>query len=419
MSISLLPPSGNVHGIQQPPANDHQQKLNDLLRAGPSGIMRRKEPDRHPLDLPRAPQTFTPPNPTPSTSVQPQAPNADAPKAGQSSTPPSAPPTTNVEPQAPDADAPKTEQTSTPPSIAPTTNVEPRAPGADAPQLARLRALTSRENITEMLRNPDSQQTAQQLAEIRSLLSKDNVKSLLQGPDADEARKVITEVKERLGQSSLQKTHERSSHIEVPGLSPQEIRDRTSSSDPEESFSQFRQIENELRIEESYARQRMRKSTPLASALFDIAKEVGLGEPTPQPDNSPPAADSLKPNNSNSNSNNNSGNSSNSNSNSNNPRVDNGQTFTFHNTRDSNFDAPKEVMDFDQNKDKLDVSAIRNQLGNKPLKLVENFSGASGEMQIHYSPANNTSVVMISGNPGEPPFVVKVFGEVRYSNLTT
>ncbi|AKA80636.1 hypothetical protein VO64_0090 [Pseudomonas synxantha] len=261
-----------------------------------------------------------------------------------------------------------------------------------------------------MLREPNSQETAQKLAEIRSLLSKENVKSMLQGPNADEARKLITEVKERLGQSSLQKIHDQSSHIERPGLSPQEIRDRTASSDPEESFSQSMQVFDELRVEESYAKQRVRQSTPLASALFEIGKEVDLGEPTPQPDNSSAEADSLKPDNNNNNNNNN---------NSNDSRIDIGQTFTFHSTRDSNFDAPKEVMDFDHNRDKLDVTAIRNQLGNKPLKLVENFSGASGEVQVHYNPANNTSVVMISGNPGEPPFVVKVFGEVRYSNLST
>ena len=374
MSISLLPPTSTIQGIQQPSANDYRQKLNDLLRAGPSGIMRRKEPDRHPSDLPRAPQAFTPPNPSPSTSLKPQAPGTDAPE----------------------------EQASTAPSTAPNTDVEPQAPGADAPRLAQLRALASRESITQMLREPNSQETAQKLAEIRSLLSKENVKSMLQGPDADEARKLITEVKERLGQSSLQMIHEQSSHIERPGLSPQEIRARTASSDPEESFSQSMQVLDELRVEESYAQQRVRQSTPLASALFEIGKEVDLGEPTPQPDNSSAEADSLK-----------------TASNSNDSRIGIGQTFTFHSIGDSNFDAPKEVMDFDHNRDKLDVTAIRKQLGNKPLKSVENFSGASGEVQIHYNPANNTSVVMISGNPGEPPFVVKVFGEVRYSNLTT
>ena len=374
MSISLLPPTPNMHGLQQRSVSDDRQKLNDLLTAGPSGIMRRKEPDTHPSDLPRAPQASTPPNPSPSTSLKQQAPGTDAPE----------------------------EQASTAPTTAPTTDVEPQAPGADAPRLAQLRALASRESITQMLREPNSQETAQKLAEIRSLLSKENVKSMLHGPDADEARKLITKVKERLGQSSLQMIHEQSSHIERPGLSPQEIRARTASSDPEESFSQSMQVLDELRVEESYAQQRVRQSTPLASALFEIGKEVDLGEPTPQPDNSSAEADSLK-----------------TASNSNDSRIGIGQTFTFHSIGDSNFDAPKEVMDFDHNRDKLDVTAIRKQLGNKPLKSVENFSGASGEVQVHYNPANNTSVVMISGNPGEPPFVVKVFGEVRYSNLTT
>lgn len=345
MRTSLLPPFSDVHGIQQPPVNDHREKLNDLFRAGPSAIMRRKEPDTPASAPSRAPQTFTLPNPAPSA------------------------------------------------------NVEPKTAGADATQLAQLRALTSQQNITNMLRAPNSHETSGQVTTIRSLLSRENVKSLLHGPDADEARKLITDVKERLGQSSLQMIHDRSSHIEDPGLSLEEIRERTSTLDPEAGFNCAMQIERDLRIEKLSAIQRMRQSTPLASALFDIGKEADLGNPPPQPDNPTPPAESLTHNN--------------------NVRNDNGQTFTFRNTRESSFDAPEQVMDFDHHRDKLDVSAIRNQLGNTPLKLVGNFSGASSEVQIHYSPAHNTSVVMISGNPGESPFVVKALGEVRYGNLIT
>lgn len=345
MRTSLLPPLPDVHGIQQPPVNDHREKLNDLFSAGPNAIMRRKEPDAPASDPSRAPQTFTLP------------------------------------------------------PLAPTANVEPKTASDGAIQLAQLRALTSQQNITNMLRAPNSHETSGQVTTIRSLLSRENIKSLLHGPDADEARKLITDVKERLGQSSLQMIHDRSSHIEVPGLSLEEIRARTSTFDPEEGFNCVIQIERDLRVEKLSAIQRMRQSTPLASALFDIGKEADLGNPPPQPDNPPPPAESLKHNN--------------------NARIDNGQTFTFRSTRESSFDALVQVMDFDRLRDKLDVSAIRNQLGNTPLKLVGHFSGASSEVQIHYSPANNTSVVMISCNPGESPFVVKAFGEVRYGNLIT
>lgn len=94
------------------------------------------------------------------------------------------------------------------------------------------------------------------------------------------------------------------------------------------------------------------------------------------------------------------------------------RTFSFASTTESGAAAPREVMDFVQGRDKLDVSGIRNQLGT-PLKLVEHFSGARGEMQIHYLPSTHTSVVAIAGNPGEPPFVVKVFGQVTRRDLVT
>lgn len=344
MRTSLLPPFSDVHGIQQPPVNDHREKLNDLFRAGPSAIMRRKEPDTPASAPSRAPQTFTLPNPAPSA------------------------------------------------------NVEPKTAGADATQLAQLRALTSQQNITNMLRAPNSHETSGQVTTIRSLLSRENVKSLLHGPDADEARKLITDVKERLGQSSLQMIHDRSSHIEVPGLSLKKFASAPPLLIP-------RQVSTALcKSSVIYA---LRSFLPYSECgkvrlwlqPSSISAKRRTSATRPQPDNPTPPAESLTHNN--------------------NVRNDNGQTFTFRNTRESSFDAPEQVMDFDHHRDKLDVSAIRNQLGNTPLKLVGNFSGASSEVQIHYSPAHNTSVVMISGNPGESPFVVKALGEVRYGNLIT
>ena len=92
-------------------------------------------------------------------------------------------------------------------------------------------------------------------------------------------------------------------------------------------------------------------------------------------------------------------------------------TYRFNALSDSRLDAPREISGFMAG-DKLDLSGIRNQL-NKPLQRVERFSGASAEMQIHYLPSTGTSVIAVSGNPGEPPFVLKVFGQVRYSDIVS
>ena len=78
---------------------------------------------------------------------------------------------------------------------------------------------------------------------------------------------------------------------------------------------------------------------------------------------------------------------------------------------------PGAVMSFTSGTDKIDLSGIRTQLGEKPLPLVERFSGVSGEMTINYYAGSNTSFVTISRKPGEPPFELKVLGEVRYRDI--
>lgn len=92
-------------------------------------------------------------------------------------------------------------------------------------------------------------------------------------------------------------------------------------------------------------------------------------------------------------------------------------TYSFNATSESTLEAPSEVRSF-KSGDKLDLSGIRRQL-NTPLRLVERSPEASGEMQIHHSPSANASVIVIADAPGKPPFVLKVFGEVRQSNIVT
>lgn len=98
-------------------------------------------------------------------------------------------------------------------------------------------------------------------------------------------------------------------------------------------------------------------------------------------------------------------------------RRDPGKTYSYNSTSESTLDAPSEIRDFTAN-DKLDLRGIQKQL-NKPLQVVDSFSGASGEVKIDYSQSSKTSVVSVSGEPGAPPLVVKVFGEVRRENLMT
>ena len=92
--------------------------------------------------------------------------------------------------------------------------------------------------------------------------------------------------------------------------------------------------------------------------------------------------------------------------------------YSFFNTNESTLDAPYEIKDFVHGRDKVDVSGIRKQLNTK-LQWVNQLSGLSGEMQLKYSPTQDASVLVISGNQGEPAFVAKIFGKIKETDLVT
>ncbi|MGR3889825.1 M10 family metallopeptidase C-terminal domain-containing protein [Pseudomonas sp. 1152_12] len=77
---------------------------------------------------------------------------------------------------------------------------------------------------------------------------------------------------------------------------------------------------------------------------------------------------------------------------------------------------PCEINNFVTDRDKLDVTGIRRPL-TKPLQCVNQLSGASGEIHVKYSRANNASVLVSSGNRGEPALVATIFGQVKEKHL--
>ncbi|WDU65254.1 M10 family metallopeptidase C-terminal domain-containing protein [Pseudomonas poae] len=90
--------------------------------------------------------------------------------------------------------------------------------------------------------------------------------------------------------------------------------------------------------------------------------------------------------------------------------------YRYTHTGESSLDAPSEIRHFVPGRDKLDVSGIHRQL-DRPLQWVNQLSGEPGEMQLHYSHAHNASVLVISGNRGELPFVAKVFSPLKESDV--
>lgn len=277
--------------------------------------------------------------------------------------------------------------------VAPTTTPAQQPRTANA-TLDRIRALTSPESVTKMLREPRSPETAQRLTELRSLLSQASTRALQSGPDQQEATKTLGEVQQQLSLPNLQAQQKIAANEHNPELTPDRIRERTRSNDPDESYNNIIQLNQEIRLEEAMTKQRIQRSTPVVNALAEIGQSLKVDAYAPQPPATPPARSDAA-------------------------HAPAQQVYAFRDTGESTLAEPREVLNFAHGKDRLDVSGIRARQGNEPLKLVEHFSGAKGEMQIHYLPGTHTSVVMISGEPGTPPFVLKVFGEVTFSDLIT
>lgn len=355
---------------------NHSQEILRLLKAGPSAPSRTKTPDR-PRQQPTPTSQFK-------TTRQPDA------KPAERGYPPRQ-------------------------SEAATAQAKPRPQTPDAGSVIadKVGKLLNRDSVIQMLREPFSMETRSRLSELRTLLSPANIRTMQNGPNAAGTIRQLNEFKTLLSQTNLEHLQDTAAAVEVPGLSKNEIRSRMNTGDPEADFRASQEVEQELRLEEVNIKQRKRDSAGTAKALSGLGQSLNTlpqdtptdetpSQAKPTPENNPPIQTTQTPQ-----------------PRDNPPAQGSSQTFTFGNIGESILAAPSEVMNFAHGRDKLDVSGVRAQLGNKPLDLVENFSGASGEMQIHYLPGTHTSVVMIAGDPGKPPFVVKVFGEVTYSDLVT
>ncbi|NWC78643.1 M10 family metallopeptidase C-terminal domain-containing protein [Pseudomonas sp. P7759] len=93
--------------------------------------------------------------------------------------------------------------------------------------------------------------------------------------------------------------------------------------------------------------------------------------------------------------------------------------FIYGNTSESTHDAPDQIMDFVSGEDRVDVSGIRAALGDKPLKFVSAFSGASGEAVVTYDPVLQMSTLQIAGKPDEPAFVLLVHGKLQQGDIVS
>lgn len=243
--------------------------------------------------------------------------------------------------------------------------------------------LLTKENIKKIIQTPNSPESKALLEKIRARLTPEKVQAMLQGPKGEANEKKLKDLGKHLNKAevdtSLDTTNNQMIKEKSRQLSRSNIEMLAKSIDGEGMEGYFSNIK-QLEDEKPEMVKKLSESNKAAKDLNDIG--TALNE------------DSI-----------------------NKMRRAPGNTYSYSHMGESSLDAPSEIRNFAAS-DKLDLSGIHKQL-NKPLQVVNQFTGASGEIKIDYSPSTNTSVVSVAAGPGQPPFVVKVFGEVRPDNLIT
>lgn len=92
------------------------------------------------------------------------------------------------------------------PSSGPNWSTPPMQPveGNGDKTVNELNALLTRENIEELMNNPDSDKSRAILAQLRPLMTQANISQCLQGPNAEKNAKMLEKIGERLDKSTLE-----------------------------------------------------------------------------------------------------------------------------------------------------------------------------------------------------------------------
>jgi hypothetical protein len=283
-------------------------------------------------------------------------------------------------------------------------NASPSAPEAKlTTDLNELNAALTKDTIDRIVRDPNARSSRTLVARTRALLTPANIRSMVRGPNAQANAATLEGLGQRLGKEPLTATLKSAStdaeQAVVNQLKLNNLENLGKAYEGGGGTSDILNDYNTSRARVDALKSNLSAMQTSAHSLGDIGasltkeKIAALRAPGPASDTAPDAA----------------------------PKAEHPtrqhNTYRFNALNESPLDAPREISGFMAG-DKLDLSGIRAQL-NKPLQLVERFSGASAEMQIHYLPSTRTSVITIAGNPGEPPFVLRVFGEVRFSNIVS
>ncbi|WP_143508454.1 M10 family metallopeptidase C-terminal domain-containing protein [Pseudomonas synxantha] len=253
--------------------------------------------------------------------------------------------------------------------------------------------LLTPETINALQGNPDSAQSRAIKSELEWIFQPENRRAALRGPDAKANRKKFEEMSVVLnaGARNLNSAKHKTTEEVMNKFAFKNIETLLGAFDGDASSS-FGRLDNSLaelaKIKQHYSRMDSTYKT-LSNTCDSLAKEkldASQADATPPPSASDTGHDSSA-------------------------------TYSFRSASESTLESPQEIRNF-KSQDKLNLTGIQKQL-NTPLRWVERTPESTGEIQIQYSPNNNVSLVVIADAPGKPPFVLKVFGEVRQSNIET
>jgi len=296
---------------------------------------------------------------------------------------------------------------------APSTTREPmRADGAPPTaadqaalekQLKQLCDQLDRKSVERLMRDPESRESIANFNTIDKLLTPDNLKCLLSGPNATSCFKILARIETQLNKDSIDavlspiETEQVGAYRNYVEAALFALKASLMKASPGSRFDMVRAFARQEHAPLTSIQDSMRSLEAKGNHLCDIATQV---RKVTEPLQYAHLEDWQRRDHYESDC-------------KNHPK-----TYSFTHTLESTLDHPCEIRNFVTDRDKLDVTGIRRQL-NKPLHWVNQLSGASGEMQLKYSRAHNASVLVISGNQGEPALVAKIFGQVKENDLLT
>lgn len=281
-------------------------------------------------------------------------------------------------------------------------NVSPAKTTLHEKALTELAPQITQTSVEHMLRNPSLRATTRLFENAQRTLTAGNIDAVLRGPNAQACKKTLTTLETHLNKDTIDatrttlETEQVDAYQRYVDASLFDLKYRLLTTSPSSRFDLLRSFASEKPQTLANIENHLSDISARAASLCDIATAVRkVSEPLQYAlpdewDKRRSDTDHAGP-----------------------PNI-----YRYVTTGESSLESPSEIRDFKHGTDKLDVSGIAKQL-TKKLQWVNQFSGASGEMLLKYSPANDASVLLISGEKDKPAFVAKIFGKFKETDLVT